>query len=144
MSVMSNTTLLTGPHYSSLANSGFSQSSTSQSVTNNLGIPGSATQLTHDSHSLHDTVIPAFNTIPANPTISQPVSLILSTLEASIRVEATQGKTTLNKYNRFNATDTVTPGPELRCPNERFHVVSGCKHTLYDNLTVREWAVGQV
>ena len=69
---------------------------------------------------------------------------ILSTLEANTRTEATHGKVTLKKSGRFNATDTITSVPELRWPNEGFSVVSDHKGTLYDDLTVQQWAAGQL
>ena len=103
----------------------------------------SAAQLTHNGH-LHDAIIPDLNSIHANPTISQSVYHILVTLESGSRAEATQFKATLKKSGRFNATDTVTAVPEVRWPYEGFHEVSGHKHTLYDDLTVQEWALGQL
>ena len=72
------------------------------------------------------------------------MSHILSLLEARSRAEATQGKATHKKSGRFNVTDTVTAVPELRWPTEGFHGIGGHKHTLYDDLTVQEWAVGQL
>ena len=83
MPVMTNTTQLTGKHHSFGTSSGFSQAGTSQSVTNNLGLPGPAAQLTHNSN-LHNAVISDLNVIYANSTILQSVTHILPTLEASI------------------------------------------------------------
>ena len=114
-----------------------------QAATNTMGPPLPGTQMTQNSH-LHDAVIPDVNAIQASPTISQSVSQILSSLEAGSRVEATQGKTTQKKSGRFNATNTVTAIPELRWPNEGFHGIGGRKRTLYDDLTIQEWAVGQL
>ena len=117
-----------------------SQAHYSHAATNSSSIPGPTTQAIQNSH-LHDAVI---NAIRANLTISQSVSQILSSLEAGSRAEATQGKATQKKSGRFNATDTVTAVPELRWPNEGFHGIGGRKHTLYDDLTIQEWAVGQL
>ena len=55
-----------------------------------------------------------------------------------------QGKVTHKKSGRFNTTDTVTAIPELRWPNEGYHGIGGLKRTLYDDLTIQEWAVWQV
>ena len=114
-----------------------------QAATNSTGLPDPTTQTTQNSH-LHDAVIPDVNAIRVNPTISQSVSQILSSLEAGSRAEAIQGKPTQKKSGRFNATDTVTAVPELRWPNEGFHGIGGRKRTLYDDLTIQEWAVGQL
>ena len=112
-----------------------------QAATNITGLPGPAIQNVRNSH-LHDAVIPDIHAIRANPTISQSVSQILSSLEAGPRAEATQGKASQKKSGRFNATDTITAVPELRWPNEGFHGIGGRKRTLYDDLTIQEWAVG--
>ena len=120
-----------------------SQAGYSQAATNSTGVPGPATQIIQNSH-LHDAVIPDVHAIRANPTISQSVSQILSSLEAGSRAEVTQGKATQKKSGRFNAADTVTILPELRWPNEGFHGIGGLKRTLYDDLTIQEWAVGQL
>ena len=120
-----------------------SQASYSQAATNSTGVPSPATQIIQKSH-LHDAVIPDVNAIRANPTISQSVSQILSSLEAGSRAEVTQGKATQKKSGRFNAADTVTTVPELRWPNEGFHGIGGLKRTLHDDLTIQEWAVGQL
>ena len=119
------------------------QAAYSQAASHSTGLPDPAVQITQNSH-LHDAVIPDVNAIRANPTISQSVSQILSSLEAGSRAEAIQGKPTQKKSGRFNATDQVTAVPELRWPNEGFHGIGGRKRTLYDDLTIQEWAVGQL
>ena len=59
-------------------------------------------------------------------------------------MEATQGKGTQRKSGRFNNTDTVTPLPHFRWPNEGLSSVTGKKKVLYDELSVSEWAAGQL
>ena len=140
---MTNITQPTGHQHLPSTSLSSSQAGPSQAVTNSKGLPGPAAHLTHNSH-LYDAVIPDINAIQANPTISQSVSHILSSLEAGSRAEATQGKATHKKSGRFNATDTVTAVPELKWPNKGFHGIGGRKHTLYDGLTIQEWAVGQL
>ena len=132
----------TGHQYSTV-NSTSSQAGPSQAATSNTGLPGSVIHPAHSSQ-YHDAVIPNVNAIRNNPTISQSVSHILSSLEATSRAEAMQGKAVHKKSGRFNATDTVTAIPELRWPNEGYHGVGGRKRTLYDDLTIQEWAVGQL
>ena len=122
---------------------GSSQAGPSQTAINSTAIPGPAVHPVHNSQ-LHDAVIPHVNTIRTNPTIAQSVSHILSSLEATSRAEATQGKVTHKKSGRFNATDTITAVPKFRWPNEGYHGIGGRKRTLYDDLTIPEWAVGQL
>ena len=45
---------------------------------------------------------------------------------------------------RYNTTDTITSIPELRWPNEGYHNTSGRKRIVYDDLSLPEWAVGQL
>ena len=130
-------------HQYSAATSTSSQAGPSQTVTSNTGLLGHAVHPAHSSQ-LHDAVVPDVNAIRNNPTISQSVSHILSSLEATSRAEVLQGKVTHKKSGRFNTTDTVTAIPELRWPNEGYHGIGGRKRTLYDDLTIQEWAVGQL
>ena len=71
------------------------------------------------------------------------VNQVLSSYENQARLEATQGKR-VKKSGRFNATDTITSSPQLRWPNEGLASVTGKKKVLYDELTVSEWAAGQL
>ena len=111
-----------GHQHSSSNSLSSSQAGYSQAVTNRTGLPGPATQTTQNSH-LYNTVIPDVNAIRANPTVSQSVSHILSSLKAGSRAEAIQGKATHKISGRFNATDTVIAMPELRWPMRAFMVL---------------------
>ena len=145
MPTVPDTTQPTGPQHTSATNLSSSQAGPSQTVASSTAFPGLTAHSSHNSH-LHDAVIPDINAMRANPTISQSVSHILSSLEASSRAVATQGKPTHKKSGRFNATDTVTAVPDLRLrwPNEGFHGIGGRKRTLYDDLSIQEWAVRQL
>ena len=130
-----------GNQHSSSSSLSSSQAGYPQAVINTTGLSAPSAQTTPNSKS-HDAIIPDVNAIRANPTISQSVSHILLPLEA--RAEVTKGKATHKKSGRFNATDTITAVPELRWPNEGFHGIGGRKRTLYDDLTIQEWAEGQL
>ena len=141
--VSSTNTHLTGVRPVPSASLTTTQAGPSQSAATNTGLFSQHNQSVPPS-ALHDAVMPDLNTIRANPTISQSVSQIMATLEAGSRAEATQGKGTIRKSGRFNATDAITAVPELRWPNEGYHGTNGRKRMLYDDLTVQEWAVGQL
>ena len=65
--------------------------------------------------------------------------------EGQAKLDAAQGKASNTRHSgRFNATDIVTTPPELRWANERYHGGQGKKHILYDDLTLTQWAVGQL
>ena len=101
-----------------------------------------------DHQPLHygsDGVLPSVSALRQNPTISQSVAQVMASYEAQAKQEASLGKQIpTKKSGRFNATDAITSGPELRWPNEGYQGVSGKKRTLYDELSMPEWAVGQL
>ena len=45
---------------------------------------------------------------------------------------------------RIQSTDTTTALPEYRWPNEGYHGSKGKKQVLYDDLSLPQWAVGQL
>ena len=57
--------------------------------------------------------------------------------------EAVQGKP-YKRSGRFNTTDAITNTPELRWPNEGLFSTSNKHRTTYDELTIPEWAAGQL
>ena len=106
---------------------------------------GGAASVDHQPiHYGSDGVLPSVSALRQNPTISQSVSQVMASYEAQAKQEASLGKQIpTKKSGRFNATDAITSGPELRWPNEGYQGVSGKKRTLYDELSLPEWAVGQ-
>ena len=99
--------------------------------------------------SLHDpvggaghryAVLPGLDALRQNPTISQAVNGILASYEDRSQAEATEGKNS-RKSGRFNTTDTVTAIPERRWANEGYH---GRRKVAFDDLTLPEWAAGQL
>ena len=95
MPIVSNSTQMTGPQPPSATSLSSSQAGPSQAVVNKTGLPGPTAHSSHNSR-LHDAVILDVNAFQANPTILQSVSHILSSLEASSKAEAIQGKPTKN------------------------------------------------
>ena len=91
-----------------------------------------------------DGVMPDISVLRQNPHISQSVSQILAAYDVQARQDSFQGKIATKKSGRFNTTDTVTSIPELRWPNEGYLGVSAKKRIPYDDLSVTEWAVGQL
>ena len=65
-----------------------------------------------------DTVLPNVNSLRQNPSIFSSV--------------------------HYNTTDTITSIPELRWPSVGCHNSSGKKRTVHDDLSLPEWAVGQL
>ena len=91
--------------------------------------------------SHRDAILPGLDALRHNPTISQAVNGILASYEERSQAEATQGKNTSRKSGRFNTTDTVTAIPERRWANEGYH---GRRKVAFDDLTLPEWAAGQL
>ena len=46
--------------------------------------------------------------------------------------------------DQVTTTDTISAPPELCLPNEGYHGSTSKEFTLYDDLTLSEWAVGQL
>ena len=120
-------------------------------ITADHNLPGSHQPSTATMNTLHcqdprrDTIISSLDALRSNPTLSQAVSQILSTYEGQAKLDAAQGKApNTRRSGRFNATDIVTTPPELRWANEGFHGGQGKKWILYDDLTLNQWAVGQL
>ena len=89
--------------------------------------------------------MPDINVLRQNPRISQTVSQILSAYDTQAQQDSLLGKPThVKKSGRLNTTDTVTAAPELRWPTEGFLGVIGKKRASYDELSLPEWAVGQL
>ena len=96
-------------------------------------------------HYDSDGILPSISALRQNPTISQSVAQVMASYEAQAKQEASLGKQIPTKKSGcFNATDAITSGPELRWPNEGYQGVSAKKRILYDELSLPEWAVGQL
>ena len=92
-----------------------------------------------------DGILPNINSLRQNPSISQSVAQIMSSYETQAKQEAAIGKNQhTRKSGRYNTMDTIMSAPELRWPNEGYHNTSGKKRVVYDDLSLSEWAVGQL
>ena len=101
---------------------------------------GTSLQVPMGGASHRDAVLPGLDALRHNPTISQAVTGVLASYEDKLQAEATQGKSS-RKSGRFNTTDTVTAIPERRWANEGYH---GRRKVAFDDLTLPEWAAGQL
>ena len=111
----------------------------SQPLTSQVGdIP----QSSRDPH--RDSIIPGVDVLRRNPTVSQAVSSVLASYDAQIQNQVLQGKQASKRSGRYNTTDTTTALPEYRWPNEGYHGSKGKKRVLYDDLSLSQWAVGQL
>ena len=90
-----------------------------------------------------DGIVPSLSTLRQNQEISHAVNQVLSSYENQARLDVNQGKG-VKKSGRFNTTDAVTSAPHLRWPNEGLASVTGKKRGLYIELSVSEWAAGQL
>ena len=93
----------------------------------------------------HDLVVPSLESLHQNSTLSQAVSWIMATYDGHTRMEAFQGKaSTVRCSGRYNTTDIIQAPPENRWANEGFHSGQGKKRVVYDDLSLTQWAVGQL
>ena len=91
-----------------------------------------------------DMVLPDLNVLRRIPTVVDAVNDVMASYENQARAQTSQGKNTSHKSGRYNATDIITALPESIWPNEGYHGSSGRKHVVYDNLSMAQWAVGQL
>ena len=112
--------------------------------TTHQDLPSTQSQSNQQSSTPHDAVIPDLAALRSNPVLSNTVTNMMSAFETHARSEALQGKPLAKKSGRYNTTDSITSAPEFRWPNEGYHAMGGRKRVLYDDLTMQEWAVGQL
>ena len=100
---------------------------------------------TSEQNPHHDSVVPSLESLRQNATLSQAVSRIMATYDGHARMEAFQGKASaVRRSGRYNTTDLVQAPPETRWANEGFHSGQGKKRVVYDDLSLTQWAVGQL
>ena len=68
----------------------------------------------------------------------------MASYENQARAQTSQGKDTSHKSGRYNTTDIITAPPASRWPNKGYHGSSGCKCVVYYDLSMAQWAVGQL
>ena len=112
-----------------------------QGVMAGLGDP-SVSQTTVRSDIQLDGVIPTLEALRRAPSIATSVSQLLESYEEQARTSL-QGRQA-RKSGRYSTTDIVYTTPEYRWPNEGYHALAGKKKVAYDDLTLPQWAVGQL
>ena len=90
------------------------------------------------------SILPGIDVLRRNPTVSQAVSSMLASYDAQIQNQVLQGKQASKCSGRYNTTDTTTALPKYRWPNEGYHGSKGKKRVIYDDLSLPQWAVGQL
>ena len=99
--------------------------------------------LAQDLH--RDSIVPNVDVLRRNPTISQAVSNVVASYDTQLQNQILQGKQATSRCSgRYNTTDTTIMPPEFRWPNEGYHGTKGKKCAVYDDLTLPQWAVGQL
>ena len=80
------------------------------------------------------------------PSISTAVSQLLANYEQQSDRDILQGKNTVirKKSGRYNTTDTTSMCPQLRWPNEGLVSTSHLKKPAYGDLSLAQWAPGQL
>ena len=98
------------------------------------------------SSEARDAVTPKVDVLRSIPSISTAVSQLLANYEQQTDREVLQGKSTVirKKSGRYNTTDTTSLGLQFRWPNEGLVSVSNLKKRAYDDLSLAQWASGQL
>ena len=96
----------------------------------------------------HDNIIPSIDALRGNPTVSEAVAKVLASYDTQARTHVLQGKqptlSTSHRSGRYNLTYTCNVSPQYRWPNEGYQGSAGKKRIPYDDLTLPQWAVGQL
>ena len=87
------------------------------------------------------TIPPGMDALKANPYIQQLVEQRFSLLEAKMKNELSHGNNR-KKSGRYNTADTSCAPPHLKWPNKSCLTGSVRKRTAYDDLTLRQFVVG--
>ena len=92
-----------------------------------------------------EAIMPSVTTVRNIPSISSAVSRLLAQYEDQTRQEVIPGKDPhRRKSGRYNTTETTTVKPDLRWPNEGYVATSQNRKPAYDDLTIAQWASGQL
>ena len=92
-----------------------------------------------------DSIIPGVNTLRGNPIISEAVSNVLAFYNTQIQNQVLQGtQATSRRSGHYNTTDTITLPPEFHWPKKGYNESKGKKRAIYEDLTLPQWAVGQL
>ena len=79
------------------------------------------------------------------PSISLAVSKLLAQYEEQTHQNVIPGKDFMRKKSGpYNTTDTCTAKPELRWPHEGYVSTGATKKPSYDDLSLAQWASGQL
>ena len=90
-----------------------------------------------------DAIIPSVDAVRNIPSISSAVSKLLAQYEEQTHQDIVPGKDFIRKKSgRYNTTDTAKP--ELRWPNEGYVSTGATKKPSYDDLSLAQWASGQL
>ena len=101
-----------------------------------------ASQIAPRNDIQSDGVVPTLEALRRAPSIATSVTQLLESYEEQARASLLGRQA--RKSGRYNTTDFVHTTPEYRWPNEGYHTPAGKKKVAYDDLTLPQWAVGQL
>ena len=87
-----------------------------------------------------------FGVLRSIPSISSEVTQLLASYNHHSAQDALPPKdnSARRKSGRYNTTDTILVGPQLRWPNEGLVTASHTKKTTYEDLVLAQWVEGQL
>ena len=93
-----------------------------------------------------DAITPTIDRLRSIPEVSNVVANLLADYEARVQQEVIPGKplSARRKSGRYNITDTPNVRPEGRWPNEDFVAAANSRKPAYDDLSLQQWAAGQL
>ena len=93
-----------------------------------------------------DAITPTVDRLRSIPEVSNVVANLLADYEARVQQEDIPCKplSARRKSGRYNITDTPNVRPEGRWPNEGFVAAANSRKPAYDDLSLQQWAAGQL
>ena len=93
-----------------------------------------------------EATTPSIDRLRSIPEVSSMVANLLADYEARAQQEVIPGKplTARRKSGRYNNTETPNARPEGRWPNEGFVAAANTRKPVYDDMSLQQWAAGQL
>ena len=109
-------------------------------------VPGGSRVAEQRQGYRRDAITPTVHRLRSLPEVSNVVPNLLADYETRVQQEVIPGNplSARCKSERYNNTDTPNARPERRWPNEGFVAAANSCKPAYDDLSLQQWAAGQL
>ena len=109
-------------------------------------VSGGSRVTEQQQHYRRDAITPTVDRLRSTPEVSNVVANLLADYEACVQQEVIPDKplSARRKSGRYNTTDTPNVRPEGRWQNEGFVAAANSCKPAYNDLSLQQWAAGQL